>query len=67
MSSVQIDAGNGGSLAFAYWSGDFYVFNGQGDQTTTVTRYKPSDGSVSVIATLNRTVVGAGVSTCTIP
>jgi hypothetical protein len=67
VSSVALPAGNGGALAFAYWDGDFYIFTSQGDQTTTVTRYKPSDGSVAEVATLNRTVVGAGVTTCTLP
>lgn len=67
LSSVSLPAGDGGALAFAYWSGDFYIFTGQGGSATTVTRYKPSDGSVAVVATLDRTVVGAGVSTCTVP
>lgn len=52
------------ALAFAWWSGDFYVFTAPGGGSTTVTRYRPTDGTVSVVATLNRTVVGAGVSTC---
>jgi hypothetical protein len=67
LSSVSVPAGDGGALAFAYWNGDFYIFTSIGDGITTVTRYKPSDGSVGVVATLERTVVGAGVSTCTIP
>lgn len=67
-SKVPLPAGSASSaLAFAYWGGDFYVFTSEGNSETTVTRYKPSDGSVGVVATLNRTVVGAGVSTCTIP
>jgi hypothetical protein len=68
LSSVALPTGGQGSaLAFAYWGGDFYIFTSEGDPTTTVTRFRPSDGSVEVIATLGRTVVGAGVSTCTIP
>jgi hypothetical protein len=68
LSSVPLPAGGQGSaLAFAYWGGDFYVFTSDGNQLTTVTRYRPTDGSVEVVATLNRTVVGAGVTTCTIP
>lgn len=67
LSSVPLPAGGQGSaLAFAYWAGDFYIFTSDGGETT-VTRYKPSDGSVEVVTTLSRTVVGAGVSTCTIP
>jgi hypothetical protein len=67
-SKVPLPVGSAGSaLAFAYWGGDFYVFTSDGNSTTTVTKYQPSDGTVGVVATLNRTVVGAGVSTCTIP
>ena len=67
-SKIPLPAGSSSSaLAFAYWGGDFYVFTSEGNSETTVTRYKPSDSSVSVVATLNRTVVGAGVTTCTIP
>lgn len=67
LSSVALPAGGQGSaLAFAYWGGDFYIFTSEGGQTT-VTRYQPSNGSVQVVATLDRTVVGAGVTTCKIP
>jgi len=55
--------GASSALAFAYWGGDFYIFTSPGGPTT-VTRYRPSDGTVVEIATLNETVVGAGVSTC---
>lgn len=66
--SVAVPPGEPGSaLAFAYWDGDFYIFTSNQDASTTVTRYKPSDGSVQVVAELNRTVVGAGVTTCKIP
>jgi hypothetical protein len=56
-----VDQGNG--WAFAFWGGDFYMFtapNGGSD----VTRYRPSDNSVSVVAKLPTRIVGAGVSTC---
>lgn len=67
LSSVPLPTGHQGSgLAFAYWAGDFYIFTSAGVETL-VTRYKPSDGSVEVVTTLSRHVVGAGVSTCTIP
>ena len=65
---AEMSAGvSSSALAFAYWGGDFYVFTSEGNSVTTVTQYKPSTGTESVVATLNRTVVGAGVSTCTIP
>jgi hypothetical protein len=63
---VPLPTGGGSALAFAYWGGDFYIFTSDGG-STTVTRYDPGDGDVQVVATLSRTVVGAGVSTCTIP
>jgi hypothetical protein len=56
-----VDQGNG--WAFAFWGGDFYMFtapNGGSD----VTRWRPSDNSVSVVASLPTRIVGAGVSTC---
>jgi hypothetical protein len=56
-----VDQGNG--WAFAFWGGDFYMFtapNGGSD----VTRWRPSDNSVSVVANLPTRIVGAGVSTC---
>ena len=56
-----VDQGNG--WAFAFWGGDFYMFtapNGGSD----VTRYRPTDNSVTVVATLPTRIVGAGVSTC---
>jgi hypothetical protein len=66
LSSVPLPTGGGSALAFAYWGGDFYIFTSDGG-STTVTRYDPGDGDVQVVATLSRTVVGAGVTTCTIP
>jgi hypothetical protein len=56
-----VDQGNG--WAFAFWGGDFYMFtapNGGSD----VTRWRPSDNSVTVVANLPTRIVGAGVSTC---
>lgn len=56
-----VDQGNG--WAFAFWGGDFYMFTAPGGGSD-VTRYRPSDNSVSVVATLPTRIVGAGVSTC---
>jgi hypothetical protein len=56
----------GGGWAFGYWGGDFYTFTapaGQGTPTT-VQRFRPSDGSVTTVANIPQTIVGAGVSTC---
>lgn len=60
----QIPGANlGNAWAFAAWGGDFYLFTAPAD-ATQVTRYRPSDGSVRVIASTSLKVVGAGVSTC---
>jgi hypothetical protein len=56
-----IDQGNG--WAFAFWGGDFYMFTAPG-AASDVTRWRPSDNSVNVVANLPTRIVGAGVSTC---
>lgn len=57
----QIDQGD--AWAFAFWGGDFYMFHAPAG-TTRVTRWRPSDDSVSQIAATDLRIVGAGVSTC---
>jgi hypothetical protein len=57
-----VDQGN--HWAFGFWGGDFYTFTGAQGQGTTVTRVRPSDGSVTAVASLNTDITGAGVSTC---
>jgi len=54
----------GNAWAFAFWGGDFYVFTSPDGVASTVWRYRPSDGSLTNIATLDDLIVGAGVSTC---
>jgi hypothetical protein len=59
----------GSDWAFSFWGGDFYLYTADKyDQTnpyTTVTRYRPSDGSLTVLDTsLGFRIVGAGSSTC---
>jgi hypothetical protein len=50
-----------GGFSIAFWGGDFYLFTG----STIVTRYRPSDGSSTLVAQLpGVAIVGAGVSTC---
>lgn len=56
-----VDQGSG--WAFAYWGGDFYMFHAPVGGTR-VTRWRPSDDSVTIVATTPLTIVGAGVSTC---
>jgi hypothetical protein len=53
----------GNGWAFAFWGGDFYMFTGTGG-SSTVTRWRPLDDSVTVVANLPSLIVGAGVSTC---
>ena len=59
----------GSDWAFAAWGGDFYLFTADKydmiDPFTTVTRLRPGDGSVTVLAkNIGLRVVGAGSSTC---
>ncbi|HLK37155.1 MAG TPA: hypothetical protein VKU41_10425, partial [Polyangiaceae bacterium] len=57
----------GHAWAFAFWGGDFYAFTAPGQDSnsgTTVTRFRPSDGSIVPVAHSADTIVGAGVSTC---
>jgi hypothetical protein len=51
------------SWAFASWGGVFWIFTGTSAETT-VTRWDPSTGSETSVATHPGEVVGAGVSTC---
>jgi hypothetical protein len=59
----------GSDWAFAAWGGDFYLFTADKydmtDPYTTVTRFRPSDGSLTVLAqNIGFRVVGAASSTC---
>ncbi len=56
-----VDQGRG--WAFAYWGGAFYMFHAPGG-ASRITRWRPSDDSVTQVGTSTRTIVGAGVSTC---
>jgi hypothetical protein len=51
------------SLAVSWWGGDFYIFTAM-RLGTQVTRYDPEAGATAVVATIDQTIVGAGVSTC---
>ena len=51
------------SLAIAWWGGNFYIFTAM-PGGTEVTRYDPKSESATVVATIDQTIVGAGVSTC---
>ncbi len=54
----------GQGWAFAFWGGDFYLFTAPDGPASRVTRFRPSDTSVTIVANLGTTIVGAGVSTC---
>jgi hypothetical protein len=59
----------GSDWAFSFWGGDFYLYTADkydmNNPDTVVTRFRPSDGSVTVIdPSLNFRIVGAGSSTC---
>jgi hypothetical protein len=60
----QTLSGNGG-WAFAFWGDDFYLFTTDPETAgSIVTRFSPTDGSQTRVATLPELIVGAGVSTC---
>jgi hypothetical protein len=56
----------GNGWAFGFWGGDFYTFTSPNGGNTNVTRFRPSDNSITVVAQTapNVLIVGAGVSTC---
>jgi hypothetical protein len=54
----------GQGWAFAFWGGDFYLFTASSGSGSTITRYRPSDQSLTVVGSWPRVIVGAGVSTC---
>jgi hypothetical protein len=53
-----------GGWAFAAWGGDFYIFTGTGGAGSIVSRFRPSDKSLTKVASYPALIVGAGVSTC---
>ena len=62
----------GNAWAFSFYGGDFFIYtNADGSGLpkdgggSDVTRYRPSDGSITVVKTkIGFKIVGAGVSTC---
>jgi hypothetical protein len=63
----------GTEWAFSFWGGDFFLYTAQADTsglpqnatTSDVTRYRPTDKSVTVLRqNIGFRIVGAGVSTC---
>jgi hypothetical protein len=65
MNVPQNGVSTGTDWAFSFWGGDFYLYTATIPSTSDVTRYRPSDGSVTVVASqIGFRIVGAGVSTC---
>lgn len=68
ISSREIEAAtfvHSGSSAFAFWGGDFFLFTNAGAARTTVSRYRPDDGTLEEVATSDViSPIGVGVSTC---
>jgi len=64
LAQTDLPVGNDNdAFAFAFWGGDFWIFTGAGGPTT-VSRFRPSDGTTTAPTTHPSTIVGAGVSTC---
>jgi hypothetical protein len=56
------------TYALVHWRGDFYVFMGARAATSSdVWRYRPDDGSMMLIASLDDPIVGAGRALCAPP
>lgn len=64
LESTPLDVGtNSSSLAVSWFNGYFFIFTSiRGG--TEVNRYDPKAKQTKVVATINQTIVGAGVSTC---
>lgn len=59
-----VNASTGASnFAFAFWGGDFYLFEGPGT-STAVYHYSPTKKTTTPLKTESFVIVGAGVSTC---
>ena len=53
------------AIAFSFWGDAFYLFTSHGPGFgSTVTRYRPRDGSIVDVASHAETIIGAGSSTC---
>ncbi len=51
--------------AFAFWGGNFYFFSAAQEGSSTVSVYTPGGStSTAQVNTIDKTIVGAGVSTC---
>lgn len=66
---TNVDKPLGVMYAFSFWGGDFYVYTATSEtpaKTSTVSRYRPSDGSIDnkYMTQIGFHIVGAGVSTC---
>ena len=67
LSDVSLDIGATDSMAFAFafWGGDFYFFTSVAVGRSRVHRYSPElSTKPDLIAEIDVTIVGAGVSTC---
>jgi len=63
--SVLSGVERGNAWAFAYWGEAFYTFTRPATSPgSVVTRFRPSDGSITRVASTTEVIVGAGVSTC---
>jgi hypothetical protein len=64
LETTPLDVGtNSSSLAVAWFNGYFFIFTSKRGGTE-VSRYDPKKKETKVVATINQTIVGAGVSTC---
>ena len=65
ISEVNVPVGTSqDAFAYAFYGGEFWIFTGPPNQSTTVTEFDPITLTAKAVATLPSTIVGAGVSTC---
>ncbi len=55
---------NSDAFAFAFYGGDFWMFNSPDGGPSAVSRYRLADQTTDTPLTFPETIVGAGVSTC---
>jgi hypothetical protein len=65
----SVPTSSGPLFAFSFWGGDFYFYtatDASAEHSSTVSRYRPADGSIDAayMTNIGFHIVGAGVSTC---
>lgn len=63
---VNLHQSETGAWALAFWGSDFFFFTSDRTDASSIHRYTPGGSTTPpLVAKINRTIVGAGVSACT--